>query len=43
MKPVNIRLWHQADMPTAALDVRFRGVKRTWRKDAVMSANDRYC
>jgi hypothetical protein len=27
-------------MPTAALDVRFRGVKRTWRKDAVMSAND---
>jgi hypothetical protein len=34
------RYWHQADMPTAPIDVLFREAMRTWPKEEVMSAND---
>jgi len=27
----NVSFWHKADIPAAVNDVRFRGVKRTWR------------
>ena len=27
----NVRLWHKADIQASTDNVRFRGVKRTWR------------
>jgi len=35
-----VRYWHKADMTLGAINVRFRGVKRTWRLHCEMSAYD---
>jgi ketosteroid isomerase-like protein len=31
----DVSYWHKADMPTAPIDVRFRGVKRTCPNEGV--------